>query len=266
MTHGPYTSLVFVESTAYFTIDRAASGNAMTWAMYDALVEACDEVDGDPEGVRVFVIRANGGVFCTGTDITQFTTFASGEDGLEYERRLERCLTRLEHVAVPTIAQVDGIAAGAGCAIALACDLRVCTPAAKFGVPIARTLGNGLSMENCARLVEHFGIARTKDLLFTGRLIDATEAAASGIVTKMAESSNIDAAVADLTASIARNAPLTISAMKDTLRALSVQRRLTSNAEMKDIAELIAACYASRDFREGVAAFIAKRKPQFTGE
>ena len=100
----------------------------------------------------------------------------SGADGVAYERRLEACLSRLEAVAVPTIAQVEGPAVGAGCAIALACDLRVCTPTARFGVPIARTLGNVLSIENCARLVEHVGMARTKDLLITGRLLDAAEA------------------------------------------------------------------------------------------
>ncbi|HEX7780111.1 MAG TPA: enoyl-CoA hydratase-related protein, partial [Vicinamibacterales bacterium] len=114
---------------AYFTLDRPGAGNAMTWAMYDALIDACDRVDAD-NAVRVFAIRASGGAFCTGTDIRQFATFTSGQDGLEYERRLERCLARLEAVAVPTIAQVEGAAAGAGCAIAFACDLRVCTPAA----------------------------------------------------------------------------------------------------------------------------------------
>jgi enoyl-CoA hydratase len=255
------TSFTSGGSTAFFTIDRAQSGNAMTWAMYDALVEACERVDAEAGRLRVFVIRANGGVFSTGTDISQFTTFASGEDGLEYERRLERCLARIEQVSVPTIAQVEGIAAGAGCAIALACDLRVCTPAARFGVPIARTLGNGLSIENCARLVEHLGMARTKDLLLTGRLMDAAEAEASGIVTRMAEPAGIGAAVDDLANAIARNAPITLAVMKASLRRLSLRQRL----EMEGIADLVASCYASGDFREGVSAFLAKRPPKFTG-
>src|SRR5262245_51791427 len=162
----------------------------MTWAMYDALSDACDRVDADG-AMRVFVIRASGGAFCTGTDIRQFTTFTSGQAGLEYERRLERWLARLEAVAVPTIAQVEGAAAGAGCAIAFACDLRVCTPAARFGVPIARTLGNALSIEICARLLEHLGPGPTRDVLFTGRLIDAAEAAAFGLVTRMAEPGDV---------------------------------------------------------------------------
>src|SRR5215211_4040548 len=114
---------------AFFTINRPEAGNAMTWEMYDALADACDRVDADSE-LRAFVVRAAGKTFCPGTDISQFTTFSTREHGLEYERRLEACVARLERVAVPTIAQVEGIAAGGGCAIALACDLRVCSPAA----------------------------------------------------------------------------------------------------------------------------------------
>ncbi|HYN06325.1 MAG TPA: enoyl-CoA hydratase [Vicinamibacterales bacterium] len=243
------------------TFTRPETGNALTWAMYEALADACDRVDAD-RGIRVFVICAPGGVFCTGTDIRQFTTFKTGQDGLEYERRVEACLTRLEGVAVPTIAQVEGIAAGAGCAIALACDLRVCTAAARFGVPIARTLGNALSIENCARLVEHIGPGPTKDMLFTGRLLDAREASALGLVTRLAEPADIGRIVDELAETIARNAPLTIRAMKAALRQVSKRQQ----ADVEGVNDLIAACYASHDFREGVAAFLAKRPPVFTGE
>ena len=244
---------------AFFTIDRPAAANAMTWAMYDALVEACERVDADTS-LRAFVIRARGPMFCTGTDISQFTTFATREDGLEYEARLESCVGRIERVGVPTIAQVEGIAAGGGCAIALACDLRVCSPKARFGVPIARTLGNALSFENCARLVEHFGLARAKMMLITGAFIDASEAAASGAVARLVESADVERAVDDLLEVITRNAPLTIHAAK---AALS---RLSSGDSAEDIADIVAECYASADFREGVSAFLAKRQPKFTGQ
>src|SRR5262245_21196414 len=159
--------------------------------MYDALVEACDRVDAD-DTVRVFVVRAAGDAFAAGTDIRQFTGFTSGEDGIAYERRLDTVIDRLERVSFATIAQVTGVAAGAGCAIALTCHLRVCTPAAQFGVPIARTLGNCLSAANLARLADLIGPARTKDLMFTGRLIDVSEAASLGLVTAVAERDQID--------------------------------------------------------------------------
>jgi enoyl-CoA hydratase/carnithine racemase len=248
------------DSAAWLTINRPGAGNAMTWAMYDALADACEEIDRSPH-VRVFVIRANGGVFCTGTDISQFTEVFTREAGAEYERRLEACVSRLEDVGVPTIAQVEGIAAGAGCVLALACDFRVCTPAARFGVPIARTLGNGLSLENCARLVQHFGMARTRIMLIAGDFVDAADAAACGAVSRMADPGSIAAAVADLAAAVSRNAPLTIRAARAALRRLSGRMK----PDASEIADLVADCYASADFREGVASFLAKRKPTFKG-
>jgi enoyl-CoA hydratase len=245
---------------AFLTFNRPEARNALTWAMYEALAAACDQVDANPN-IRVFVIRASGEAFAAGTDIRQFTGFASGADGIAYERRLDAVIDRLEAVRIATIAQVQGVAAGGGCAIALACDLRVCTPGAKFGVPIARTLGNCLSAANYARLVDLVGPARTKDLLFTGRLLDAIEAESLGLVTRMAGPDEIDGAVRALAETIAANAPLTIRATKEAIRRMAVRRRLGAG----EADDLIAACYASQDFREGVAAFLAKRKPGFTG-
>ena len=140
---------------------------------------------------------------------------------------MEQVIDRLERVSVPTIAQVQGVAAGGGCLIALACDLRVCSPAARFGVPIARTLGNCLSAANCARLVDLIGPARTKEMLFTGRLLDAAEAASLGLVTRMAEPDAIDDVVRDLAATrLPHNAPLTIRATKEVVRRIALRRRL----------------------------------------
>lgn len=244
---------------AVLTFNRPQARNAMTWPMYDALVEACDRVDADPS-IRAFILRANGEAFVAGTDIRQFAEFASGDDGIAYERRLDAVIDRLERVAVPTIAQVHGVAAGGGCAIACVCDFRICTPLATFGIPVARTLGNCLSLANYARLVDLVGPARTKDLLYTGRLISAHEALAAGLVTRMVDADGIDAAVRDLVSTLLANAPLTIRATKESLRRIAEDRRAAASAD-----DLVAMCYASHDFREGVAAFVAKRKPVFTG-
>ena len=233
----------------------------MTWEMYDGLVEACDRVDAD-EGVRVFVVKGAGGqAFSSGTDIGEFTGFRSRDDGISYEQRLDAVVDRLERVTRPTIAQIQGLAAGGGCAIALACDLRVCTPDARFGVPIARTLGNCLSAANTARLVDLIGPARTKDLLITGRFVDAAEASALGLVTRLVDPDQIDGAVREITKTLATHAPLTIRATKELVRRLQEDRRL----DQKQADDLIAMCYTSSDFKEGVEAFLAKRPPRFRG-
>lgn len=247
-------------SVAFLTFNRPEARNAMTWPMYDALADACHQVDAD-QRIRVFVLRGAGDAFVAGTDISQFTSFASADDGIAYERRMERVIERLEQVSVPTIAQVHGVAAGGGCLIALACDLCVCSSAARFGVPIARTLGNCLSGGNCLRLVEAIGPARTRDLLFTGRLLDATEAVSLGLATRLTAVDALDAAVRELAQTIADNAPLTIRAAKKAIHRIAHRRRLEDH--FAD--DLTTLCYGSQDFREGVAAFLEKRKPRFTG-
>lgn len=245
---------------AFLTFNRPQARNAMTWAMYDALADACARIEAD-ERIRVFVLRANGDAFIAGTDISQFSAFRSGDDGIAYEQRMEAVIAQLERLAVPTIAQIHGVAAGGGCMIALVCDLRVCTPAARFGVPIARTLGNCLSAANHARLVDLIGPARTKDLMFTGRLLDATEAASLGLVSKIAPREEVDEAVLGLARAIASHAPITLRTTKEALRRIAVRRRLAAGEDD----DLIAHCYASADFHEGVAAFLDKRPPRFTG-
>lgn len=248
-------------AVASLTFNRPEAMNALTWEMYDALAHACDRVDFD-RTIRVFLVKGQGGkAFAAGTDISQFTTLSTREDALAYERRLDAVIARLEGVAAATIAQVEGVAAGGGCAIAFACDLRVCTPGARFGVPIARTLGNCLSAANCARMLDLVGPTLLKDLLFTGRFMDAAEANRLGLVTRMAEPEQVDQVATELAASIVANAPLTIQATKETVRRIEVCRRIEQTA----IDDLIVSCYTSEDFRNAVTAFLDKRPPSFTG-
>lgn len=257
----PYALFTVDGPIAFLTLDRPQARNAMTWEMYDALVDACEQVDARDD-IRVFVIRAAGDTaFIAGTDISQFTRFESTAEAIAYERHLDAVVDRLERVRVPTIAQVQGVAAGGGCAIAFACDLRVCGPDARFGMPIARTLGNCLSAANYARLVDLLGPARTKDLLFTARLLDVAEAQAIGLVTRVVPAVELDAAVRALAATVASNAPLTLRATKEAVRRIQEHRRIPQ--ALAD--DLVTLCYGSDDFKEGVASFLAKRPARFTG-
>ena len=246
---------------ACLTFNRPEAHNAMTWEMYQALVDCCDRTEQDRE-IRVLVLRGAGGkAFVAGTDIAGFRDFDSPADGIAYEQRLDAVIDRLERVGVATIAQVDGIVAGGGCAIAAACDLRVCSPRARFGVPIARTLGNCLSAANHARFLDLVGPTRLKELLFTGRLITAEEALAAGLVNRVVGADALDGAVQELAATIAGNAPLTIRATKEMIRRVQAHRRTAPGA----CHDLIATCYGSADFREGVDAFLSKRAPRWRG-
>ena len=252
-TRGPVATLTF---------NRPEARNAMTWEMYQALVDACDRVDNDDD-VRVWILRGAGGkAFVAGTDIKQFERFRELDDGIAYERRIDEILDRLERVAKPTIALVQGVAAGGGCAIALTCDLRVATPDSTFGIPIARTLGNCLSGASCSRLVDLMGPGLVKDILFTGRFMDGVEAHARGLVTQLEPAATIDREVEAYAARIATHAPLTLRATKEAVRRILAGRRLNPGEDQ----DLITMCYNSSDFREGVDAFLSKRAPKWTGK
>jgi enoyl-CoA hydratase/carnithine racemase len=246
----------FGGEVATATFNRPAARNAMTWAMYEGLVEFCDRVDADP-GVRVAVLRGAGGkAFVAGTDIGQFAGFTGPADGIDYERRIETVISRLEHVTVPTIAAVDGYATGGGLTIAGACDLRICTPNAKFGLPIARTLGNCVSMPTYARLVGLLGSARTLHLVYTAGFVGAEEALRLGLATELVGDGRLDERLGELCRRLASHAPLTMRASKIALR------RLREHA-LPPGEDLIEMCYGSDDFHEGVTAFVEKRAPRW---
>ncbi len=240
------------------TVNRPAARNAMTMAMYEALAEFCDQVDASDE-VRVAVVRGAGGkAFVSGTDITHFRDFHGPKDGIDYERRIETVLARLEQVTVPTVAVVDGYATGGGLTIAAACDLRNGTPNARFGLPIARTLGNCVSMATYARLTHLIGAARTLQLIYTAGFVDAEEAVRIGLVGELVAAGELDTRVDELCTQLAGHAPLTMRASKIALR------RLREHALPLD-EDLVSLCYGSEDFQEGVAAFLDKRPPRWRG-
>lgn len=238
-------------------LSNPARRNAITWPMYDRLLMLCDEVDADPS-VRVVVLRGAGDAFAAGTDIRQFVEFGDGADGVAYEHRVAKVLTRLLGLRVPVLGVVSGPAVGAGLAIAAICDVLVATPDARFGVPIARTLGNCIPAAVVARLKDRLGASRTMAMLLTSRMLDATEARTAGFLHDVFPADQIESSVAALASRLAAAAPLTVSALKE------IDRRLTAGRPVHDD-DLLALCYGSSDFREGIAAFLEHRKPHWEG-
>jgi enoyl-CoA hydratase/carnithine racemase len=238
--------------------DRPQAHNAMTFAMYDRLVDICAELKSDA-AIRVIVFRGAGGkAFISGTDIAQLSAIATGEDGLAYEARIEACIGALEALPQPTVALIDGWAVGGGLALAAACDFRLATKAAKFGAPIARTVGNCYSPANVKRLIAGFGAPRAKRILMLAEMIDAEEAKTSGFVLDAVESAALEARADQLIAALLGNAPLTMQVSKEMVR------RIVQN-EANDGADLISTIYGSEDFRSGVKAFVGKTKVEWRG-
>jgi len=257
MSHGS-VNLSVQDGIAAIVIDRPAARNAMTWAMYEQLGRICDEL-ASRQDVRVATFRGAGGeAFVAGTDIEQFQAFQGGLDGIAYEQAIDQRIGQIERLPMPTVAVVDGWAIGGGLAISAACDFRVAATTASFGVPIARTLGNCLSMANTARVVAAFGVARAKRMLLLAELLSAQEAFDCGFVTEIAEAPALDAAADQLCARLERLAPVTQRVSKEAIR-----RVVAETVPQGD--DLVSACYGSTDFKIGVTAFLDKQKPVWTG-
>jgi enoyl-CoA hydratase/carnithine racemase len=242
------------------TFNRPAAHNALTFDMYDRLGEICARVPTDGSLRAIIITGAGGRAFAAGTDISLFRDFRAAADGLAYEARMEAMFDKLERCTVPTIAAIPGICTGGAAVIAAACDLRIATRSLKYGFPIARTLANCLSATNVARVAALTGVGRAVDMLMTTRLIAAEEALAIGLVIELFDTPEalMQRAYA-LAAQIATQAPLTMRAGKEVVRRM---RERAAGVEDKD---LIALCYGSADFQEGLDAFLTKRQPKFKG-
>jgi enoyl-CoA hydratase/carnithine racemase len=246
---------------ATITFNRPQAMNAMTWNMYDRLVTYCDELD-ENDDIRVAILKGAGDrAFVSGTDISQFQAFSDPEHAIDYERRTGEVGDRLERVRKPTIAMIHGVCVGGGASIALGCDFRYTDPNLRFGIPIARTIGNCLSLKSYSRLVDYVGPAKAKELIMLAKLVNADEALQLGVVTEVVPADALAARVREVAERLKQLAPLTLAATKEAIRRIQAGRAL-ANDEGED---LILSCYMSDDFRGAVKAFVEKRKPEWTG-
>ena len=248
---------------ATVTLNRPKARNALTFGMYQALSNLCQQAGSgqDHRAIKAIVICGAGDrAFAAGTDIGQFTAFKTLQDGHDYEAQIESVISSIETCRVPVIAALHGAVTGGGLVIAAAAHLRLASADVKIGMPIARTLGNCLAITNLRRLVALFGEARVAHMILTAELLSADQALASGFVYDVLEDrATMLAQATTLAQRLTTMAPLTIQSSLDGLR------RLRHAAACPDDSDLIAACYNSEDFAEGVAAFLEKRKPNWHG-
>ena len=248
------------DGVAYVTFNRPQARNALTFAMYERLAQICNDANTDRSIKAILITGAGDKAFAAGTDISQFRAFDKEEDALNYESRIDRVMVAIERCRVPTIAAIHGACTGGGASIATCFDLRVASRTMKFGFPVARTLGNCLSMASYARLVYLVGPGLVKDIVFQARLVEAAEALAKGLVNELCDDqAALMKRAEEVTRQVASHAPLTLQATKEALLRL---RRPVEHGEGND---LVLMCYMSQDFREGMDAFLTKRKPAWQG-
>jgi enoyl-CoA hydratase/carnithine racemase len=248
------------DDIGWITFNRPAARNALTFAMYERLAEICAAQTAAPSLRALVLTGAGEKAFAAGTDIGQFRAFDGPEDAIAYETKLDRVLDTIENCPIPMIAALSGACTGGGAGIAASCDIRIAAANLRFGFPIARTLGNCLSMANIARLSALIGPARVTEIIFTARLMEAEEAKSVGLVSEvLPDHAALMARAETLARAIAGNAPLTLRATKEAVRRL--RSRHDANADR----DLILMCYLSQDFREGMEAFLGKRPPVWRG-
>ena len=244
---------------AYITFDHVAAHNAMTVAMYESLKSICQDIAKNPN-IRVAIFRGAGGKsFVSGSDIAQFESFKDGEDGVRYEAAIHEYLNPLATLPIPTIAVIDGMAVGGGLAIATCCDFRIASPEAKFGVPIARTLGNCLYPGNIAWLAAHMGMNTVRRMLLLAEMIPAKELLIQGYLLATHHSDQLAIEADALAERLLKLAPITQKASK------LIMARIIAN-QLPDCEDLIRETYGSEDFKNGVDSFLKGEPPVWTGK
>ena len=249
-------------AVGHIVFNNPARHNAVSLEMWQRMTGLLADFAADKD-LRALVISGAGGkAFVSGADISKFESERASEEAVKvYNETSARAYEQLFNFPRPTIAKIQGYCIGGGMNIAVACDIRVCTPDAKFGIPAAK-LGLGYGYAGVNKLSQIIGISRAMEMFFTARQFPADEALLMGLVNRVVPVAEIDAAVDEMTRMIAENAPLTVAAVKASAREIG---KPESERDIARLDRMVEACFRSQDYIEGRRAFMEKRKPQFTG-
>jgi enoyl-CoA hydratase len=247
----------------HLVFNNPARHNAVSLEMWQAVSSILEEFASDDQ-VRIVVLSGAGEkAFVAGADISRFGEERAGRDAIaHYNAVTEKAFTDLERLAKPTIAMIRGYCIGGGLALALACDLRICSENSRFALPAAK-LGLGYGLSGIRRFVDVVGPAFTKEIFFTARQFDAQEARDMGLVNRVVPQQELATYVKRYAETIAANAPLTISGTKF---IVSEALKDPSQRDLDACAQRVQRCFDSRDYTEGRQAFMEKRKPAFSGQ
>ncbi len=246
----------------YLTFNNPERHNAMSLEMWEALNGYLADFAAD-SAVRVVVLTGAGGkAFVSGADISKFESERSSKEAIDrYNVAVDKANTAVYEFPKPTIAMIRGYCIGGGVGLALCCDLRICSDNSKFGVPAAK-LGLGYGYSGIKKLVDLVGPSFAKEIFFTARQFTAAEAQVMGLVNRVLPDGEVEGYVKTYAETISGNAPLTVDSVKF---IVGQTVKPESQRDLKKCEDLVAQCFASKDYIEGRTAFMEKRKPNFTG-
>jgi enoyl-CoA hydratase/carnithine racemase len=246
----------------YVIFNNPERHNAVSLEMWEAASEYLEDFAND-KAVRVVVFSGAGGkAFVSGADISKFESERSSKEAIDrYNVAVDVANTAIYEFPKPTIAMIQGYCIGGGLGLALCCDMRICSDNSKFGVPAAK-LGLGYGFKGIKKLVDVVGPSFAKEIFYTARQFTAVEAKDMGLVNRVLPAAELETYVKNYAETISGNAPLTVDAVKYIVGQVLTDE---STRDLKKCADLVAQCFASKDYTEGRTAFMEKRKPQFTG-
>jgi enoyl-CoA hydratase len=246
----------------WMIINRPHKRNSLNYQAWQRIVEATHELDADPD-VRVIIMRGvTPEAFISGADISEFPSHrANADQARKYRSAPGDATSALMNSPKPVIAMIAGICIGGGLQVALCCDIRIAARGTKFGIPAAR-LGLAYPLEGVLSLAQIAGPANARDILMSARIFDAEEALHMGLIHQLVEPTELESAVRRYATRMAANAPLTMAAAKATIREALKD---AADRDMQKIATMVAQCFDSEDYKEGVQAFLEKRQPRFRG-